>query len=59
VHGLPDLFGLVEWTYLVLLAWLALAGPGRASLDQLLFPSKRSASVKISPEGRGLSTGTV
>jgi putative oxidoreductase len=46
VHGLPDLFGLVEWTYLVLLAWLALAGPGRASLDQLLFGSKRSASKK-------------
>lgn len=37
VHGLPDLFGLVEWTYLAMLAWLALAGPGRASLDRLIF----------------------
>lgn len=37
VHGLPDLFGLVEWTYLVLLAWLVIAGPGKASL------TKRSA----------------
>ncbi len=37
VHGLPDLFGLVEWTYLALLVWVALAGPGRASLDHLLF----------------------
>ncbi len=42
VHGLSDLFGLVEWTYLVLLAWVALAGPGRVSLDQLLF-SRRAA----------------
>ena len=33
VHGLPDLFGLVEWTYLVLLVWVALAGAGRMSLD--------------------------
>lgn len=37
VHGLPDLFGLVEWTYLALLAWVALAGPGKVSLDHLLF----------------------
>ncbi len=37
VHGLPDLFGLVEWTYLVLLAWVALAGPGRVSVDRLIF----------------------
>ena len=37
VHGLPDLFGLVEWTYLALLAWVALAGPGRASLDHFIF----------------------
>jgi len=32
VHSLPDLFGLVEWTYLVLLAWLVIAGPGKVSL---------------------------
>jgi putative oxidoreductase len=49
VHGLPDLFGLVEWTYLVLLTWVALAGPGRVSLDHFLFarrarPSAASAS---------------
>jgi putative oxidoreductase len=41
VHGLPDLFGLVEWTYLVLLLWVAIAGPGKVSLDQLLFARKR------------------
>ena len=34
VHGLPDLFGLVEWTYLVLLAWLAIAGPGKVALTK-------------------------
>lgn len=37
VHGLPDLFGLVEWTYLALLLWVALVGAGRVSLDHLLF----------------------
>ena len=37
VHGLPDLFGLVEWTYLVIFVWIAMTGPGRASLDHLLF----------------------
>jgi putative oxidoreductase len=41
VHGLPDLFGLVEWTYLVLLLWVAIAGPGKISLDHLL--SRRAA----------------
>ena len=42
VHGLPDLFGLVEWTYLALLLWVALAGPGKVSLDHLLFGRTRS-----------------
>jgi len=37
VHALPDLFGLVEWTYLVLLLWVALNGPGKVSLDDVLF----------------------
>jgi putative oxidoreductase len=33
VMGATDLFGLVEWTYLVLLGWLALSGPGSLSVD--------------------------
>jgi putative oxidoreductase len=37
VHGLPDLFGLVEWTYFALLLYVALSGPGKLSLDHLLF----------------------
>ena len=44
VHGLPDLFGLVEWTYLVLLAWVALAGPGKVSVDHFLFKKTRSTN---------------
>ena len=47
VHGLPDLFGLVEWTYLVLFAWIALAGPGRPSLDYLLATHRRTSSTPI------------
>lgn len=42
VHGLPDLFGLVEWTYFALLLWVALAGPGKVSLDHLFFGASRS-----------------
>ena len=48
VAGLSDLFGLVEWTYLVLLAWVALAGPGRISLDHWLF-SKSTAGRAATP----------
>jgi putative oxidoreductase len=44
IAGVSDLFGLLEWTYLVLLAWLALSGPGRFSLDGL-----RAALVKPAP----------
>jgi putative oxidoreductase len=47
VHGLPDLFGLVEWTYLVLFVWIALAGPGRASLDHLLFTRRRASKASV------------
>lgn len=36
VTGLGDLLRLSEWMYLITFAWIALAGPGRASLDQLL-----------------------
>jgi len=36
ISTVGDLFGLVEWAYLVLLAWVALAGPGRFSLDGVL-----------------------
>jgi putative oxidoreductase len=36
IHGLPDLFGEVEWTYLVLLLIIAVFGPGKASLDTLV-----------------------
>jgi putative oxidoreductase len=54
VHGLPDLFGLVEWTYLALLLWVALAGPGKISLDHVFFRRDR-ADNKPSMMGAGLS----
>jgi putative oxidoreductase len=41
VHGLADLFGLVEWTYLALLTWLAISGAGALSLDRVLFSAKK------------------
>jgi putative oxidoreductase len=50
VHGLADLFGLVEWTYLALLLWVAIAGPGKASLDHFLVGKKRPAPIQTFPE---------
>ena len=50
VHGLPDLFGLVEWTYLALLLWVAFAGPGKISLDHLLARKKRAVPLQTFPE---------
>ncbi len=36
LHGLSDLLGLEEWTYIVLATWIALAGPGPLSLDAVV-----------------------
>ena len=36
LHGLRDLAGFEEWTYIVLASWIALAGPGPISLDRVL-----------------------
>jgi len=37
-HGLTDLVGFEEWSYLVLFLWLAVAGAGPLSLDRLIAP---------------------
>lgn len=50
VHGLADLFGLVEWTYLALLLWIVLAGPGSISLDHWLVTKKLRAPLRTFPE---------
>ena len=36
LHGISDLLGFEEWTYIVLAFWIAVAGPGPLSLDRLL-----------------------
>lgn len=36
IHGLPDLFGEVEWTYFAILLIVVALGPGAASLDKLI-----------------------
>jgi putative oxidoreductase len=58
VHSLPDLFGLVEWTYLALLLWVALAGAGKVSLDHVLVgrAQTRATSRRLAAE---LSTRAV
>lgn len=51
IAGVSDLFGVVEWTYLVLLGWLALSGPGRFSVDALraALGSRRAATMSAAP----------
>ena len=36
VDSAAALFGLVEWLYIAIFAWLAIAGPGAVSLDALI-----------------------
>jgi putative oxidoreductase len=36
VDSAAALFGLVEWLYIAIFAWLAIAGPGPVSLDALI-----------------------
>ena len=38
IHGLTDLVGFEEWSYLVFFVWLAVAGAGPLSLDRLIAP---------------------
>jgi putative oxidoreductase len=40
-HGLLEFFYLAEWCLLLLLGWLVLAGPGRASLDAVVRRTAR------------------
>ncbi len=35
IHGLPDLFGEIEWTYFALLFVIVIFGPGKISLDTI------------------------
>src|SRR5437762_11111987 len=36
LHGISDLLGFEEWTYIVLAIWIAVVGPGALSVDRLL-----------------------
>ena len=48
VHGLPDLFGQIEWTYFAMLFVIVAFGPGKVSLDTL-FTKKRSVVPAQTP----------
>ena len=57
--GLGDFLGLEEWTYVLLFLWIAIAGPGPLSLDNLfgwlrkrrLSPSRTSKASYEAPRG--------
>lgn len=52
IAGVRDLFALEEFTYLAILTWLAVAGPGAASLDRLMRRWWRRRSESASRAGR-------
>ncbi len=45
VHGLADLVGLLEWTYIAILGVIILLGPGAASLDAVLARLRRHGNT--------------
>ncbi len=48
IHGLPDLFGEVEWTYLAILLVITALGPGALSVDTL-FAKKARVLPRVAP----------
>jgi putative oxidoreductase len=55
IHGLADLFGTVEFTYLVLLIWVGVSGPGPISLDRIFL---RKRDVTIAPVAHTMTMPT-
>jgi putative oxidoreductase len=53
ITGVGELVGAIEFTYLALLAWLALAGGGAGSLDRVIAGRAASGAA---PAARALST---
>jgi putative oxidoreductase len=51
LHGVSDLLGFEEWTYIVLAAWIAIAGPGPLSLDRIVQKLLARRSSQRVPEG--------
>jgi putative oxidoreductase len=45
IHGLGDLFGLLEFAYLAIFLWIAVAGAGPLSLDHLLTRKRQRAEI--------------
>jgi putative oxidoreductase len=51
IHGLSDLFGVSEFLYIALLAWLGIYGAGPISLDRIIAP-KLDGGARPSPSQR-------
>jgi putative oxidoreductase len=49
IHGLTDLVGFEEWSYLVFFIWLAVAGAGPVSLDRFVAPRLQKLLEKKNP----------
>jgi len=52
IHGLPDLFVQVEWTYLAILLVIAAIGPGAASADRLIVKKAAPGLQATRPSAR-------
>jgi putative oxidoreductase len=58
IGSFSDLIGTIELCYAVLLAWLALAGPGAASLDHLVARNAAAPTSGVLP-GAIIARGSV
>ena len=56
IHDLPGLFGLIEFTYLALLVYLCVTGPGALSIDALIAHAiertRPGFGAPVRPSGR-------
>jgi len=59
IGGIVDLLVLSEFTYIAVLTWLALAGPGSVSLDALLMRLLDRSTRPVSPPARALADRAV
>ena len=51
LHGVADLLGFEEWTYIVMALWIAVAGPGPLSLDRAVQSWLARGSSRPAPDG--------
>ena len=58
IDGITTLLGFTEFTYLAMLLWLALVGPGSASLDRLIGWTRRRGTSESALRSKATVVGS-